>query len=57
MLSMYSKIHLVGALLTVLVKAKRNKCTVHFNEEDIWLACLLIVLAFQIVSGKGQNNN
>lgn len=47
----------MGTLLTVLGKAKRNKCTVCFNEENIWLACLLIVLVFQTVSGKGQNNN
>lgn len=47
----------MGALLTVLVKAENNKCAMYFDEENIWLACLLIVSAFQILSAKGQNNN
>lgn len=54
---MQQNLAFMAALLTALVKARRNKCTMCLDEENIQLACVLVVPGFQIVPREEQNNN
>jgi len=47
----------MGALLTVLVKARRSRCAMYSDEQNIQLACVLVVLGFQSLPRKEQNGS